>query len=122
MTTRPGAGIGNNSAIFTLSCPWRPPTGVGPVPCQQYTSQGCHAEMAKSARRRFIGLITVSYGLLAFAWIILSDKLLFALAGSADIGWLSVGKGLFFFLATPFLLFFPPRSEQHTPELHSPPH
>jgi diguanylate cyclase (GGDEF)-like protein/PAS domain S-box-containing protein len=48
----------------------------------------------------------VSYGLLAFAWIILSDKLLFALAGSADIGWLSVGKGLFFVLATDFLLFF----------------
>ena len=62
--------------------------------------------MAKSARRRFIGLITVSYGLLAFAWIILSDKLLFALAGSADIGWLSVAKGLFFVLATDFLLFF----------------
>ncbi len=48
----------------------------------------------------------MSYGLLAFAWIILSDKLLFALAGSADIGWLSVGKGLFFVLATDFLLFF----------------
>src|SRR5260370_26096692 len=106
MTTRPGAGIGNNSAIFTLSCPWRPPTGVGPVPCQQYTSQGCHAEMAKSARRRFIGLITVSYGLLAFAWIILSDKLLFALAGSADTGWRSAGKGLVFVPATDFLLFF----------------
>ncbi|WP_336696321.1 putative bifunctional diguanylate cyclase/phosphodiesterase [Delftia acidovorans] len=44
--------------------------------------------------------------MLAFAWIILSDKLLFALAGSADIGWLSVGKGLFFVLATDFLLFF----------------
>lgn len=48
----------------------------------------------------------MSYGLLAFAWIILSDKLLFALAGSADIGWLSVAKGLFFVLATDFLLFF----------------
>ena len=48
----------------------------------------------------------MSYGLLAFGWIVLSDKLLFALAGSADIGWLSVVKGLFFVLATDFLLFF----------------
>lgn len=48
----------------------------------------------------------MSYGLFAFGWILLSDKLLFALAGSADIGWLSVVKGLFFVLATDFLLFF----------------
>jgi len=62
--------------------------------------------MATSARRRFIWLVTVSYGLLALGWIFLSDRMLFALAGGTNVGWLSTAKGLFFVLATDFLLYF----------------
>ena len=61
--------------------------------------------MVTSARRRFIWLITASYGLLALAWIVLSDQLLFALAGAAQIGSVSMLKGLFFVLATAFALY-----------------
>ncbi|CAB5694915.1 Cyclic di-GMP phosphodiesterase Gmr [Delftia tsuruhatensis] len=62
--------------------------------------------MLRSARSRFIWLITATYGMLSVAWIILSDKLLFALAGDSDISAISTAKGIFFVSATVFLLYF----------------
>jgi len=59
-----------------------------------------------NTRDRFILLVTVSYILLALAWIFLSDQLLPAFTDIGSIMWLSTAKGVFFVIASAALLFF----------------
>ncbi len=61
--------------------------------------------MSQTPRGRFILAITVSYALLALAWIFLSDHLLGLFTDVDSIVWLSTAKGVFFVLATSALLF-----------------
>ena len=75
--------------------------------------------MIHTPRSRFILAVTVSYTLLALAWIFLSDHLLGLFTDVDSIVWLSTAKGVFFVLATSALLFValrtvPPASVRRT--------
>ncbi len=60
--------------------------------------------MFKSARNRFIWLITASYAMLSLAWILLSDQWLFSMAADGDTRGISMAKGLSYVLVTALLL------------------
>src|ERR1035437_2357438 len=62
--------------------------------------------MMSSVRNRFIRLVSISYAVLALAWIFLSDQLLAVFTDIESIVWLSTAKGVLFVVvsATGFLL------------------
>ncbi|MES2879083.1 MAG: response regulator [Pseudomonadota bacterium] len=62
--------------------------------------------MTITARNRFILFATVSYAILALAWIFLSDQLLLVFTDMDSVVWLSTAKGVFFVVATAVLFFF----------------
>ncbi|HJV00227.1 MAG TPA: EAL domain-containing protein [Burkholderiaceae bacterium] len=53
-----------------------------------------------NSRNRFITLVTVSYTVLALAWIFLSDQMLLNVLNVRDAAWLSTAKGVFFVVST----------------------
>lgn len=56
--------------------------------------------MTLSSRRRYIFLVTLAYGLLALAWIFLSDRLLLTFVDIGSLVRLSTAKGIFFVLVS----------------------
>jgi diguanylate cyclase (GGDEF)-like protein/PAS domain S-box-containing protein len=61
-------------------------------------------------RSRFVTLVTVSYTVLALAWIFLSDQMLLGLVTVRDAAWLSTAKGVFFVVCTAVGYFLALRS------------
>lgn len=61
--------------------------------------------MTSANRDRYIRLATVSYTVLALAWIFLSDQLLSAFTDIESMVWLSTAKGVFFVIATAAVFF-----------------
>ncbi len=62
------------------------------------------------SRSRFITVVTVSYTVLALAWIFLSDQMLLGLVTVRDAAWLSTAKGVFFVVCTAVGYFLALRS------------
>ena len=62
------------------------------------------------SRSRFIAVVTVSYTVLALAWIFLSDQMLLGLVTVRDAAWLSTAKGVFFVVCTAVGYFLALRS------------
>jgi diguanylate cyclase (GGDEF)-like protein/PAS domain S-box-containing protein len=53
-----------------------------------------------TSRSRFITQVTISYMVLALAWIFLSDQMLLTLVNVREAAWLSTAKGIFFVVCT----------------------